>query len=357
MKVGIIGPIWQSIPPKGYGGTELVVYNLVNGLVDRGHDVTLFGAKSSRVKAKVFPTVQRPLREDNIEWTNIAYILYHITEAFDRAGDFDILHMHLNKSQDYAALPLAKYSKTPVIFTIHFQLPSPQGDKKDRYRFLMKYKDFAYTSISNTQRGNMPLNFVATIYNALDVSLFPFRKEPEDYFVWIGKINPLKGTKEAILAAKKAGVVLKVIGAVDLGVPEMLSYYQDEIKPLIDGKQIQWVGEVDVKQKADLLGKAKAFLNPIQWEEPYGLVMVEAQVCGTPVISFARGAAPELVKDGLTGYLVENVDQMVEKMSQINNIDRRACRENVENRFSIPAMIDGYEKSYNKAIMAFRKQL
>ncbi len=124
MKVGIIGPIWQSIPPQGYGGTELVVYNLVNGLADRGHDVTLFGAKSSKVKAKVFPTVQRPLRDDNVEWTNVAYNLYHITEAFDRAGDFDILHMHLNKSQDYFALPLAKYSKTPVIFTIHFKLPN-----------------------------------------------------------------------------------------------------------------------------------------------------------------------------------------------------------------------------------------
>lgn len=355
MKVGIIGPIWQSIPPQGYGGTELVVYNLVNGLVNNGHDVTLFGAKSSKVKAKVFPTVDRPLRDDNVEWTNVAYNLYHITEAFDRAGDFDILHMHLNKSQDYFALPLAKYSKTPVIFTIHFQLPN-RSAQKDRYQVLMKYKDFAYTSISDSQRNNFPLNFVSTVYNALDVSLFPFNKEPEDYFVWLGKINPLKGTKEAILAAKKAGAVLKVIGAVDPGVPEMLSYYQNEVKPLIDGKQIQWIGEVAVSQKADLLGKAKAFLNPIQWEEPYGLVMVEAQVCGTPVISFARGAAPELIKDGLTGYLVENVDQMVEKMSQINNIDRRACRENVENRFSIPAMIDGYKKSYNKAIMAFRKQ-
>lgn len=348
MRVGIIGPIWQSIPPNGYGGTEFVVYNLVNGLVKNGHDVTLFGPKTSKVAAKVVPTVDKPLREQDVEWTNVSYTLYHITEAFDRAGDFDILHMHLNKSQDYVALPLALYSKTPVLFTLHFQVPTPTYNK-DRYLVLTKYKKLPFTSISDSQRGGLPVNFIKTVYNSLPIEQFPFQEKPEDYFIWLGKVNPVKGTKEAILAAKEAGVMLYVVGAVDQGVPSMLSYYENEIKPLIDGKQIIWKGEVEVAEKARLLGGAKAFLNPILWEEPFGLVMAEAQAVGTPVISFKRGAAPELVIDGKTGYLVETVSQMVEKMKHVESLDRRACRKNVEEQFSNEKMVEGYEHAYELA--------
>ncbi|HSW87751.1 MAG TPA: glycosyltransferase family 4 protein [Candidatus Saccharimonadales bacterium] len=352
MRVGIIGPIWLDIPPKAYGGTEEVVANLANGLVDNGHDVTVFGPANTNLKSKLVPTAKQPLRNVNIEWDNLLYTLYHISEAFDRADEFDILHMHLNKSQDYMALPFAALSKTPVLFTFHFRLPSIEETPPDRYGILDKYKEFPFTSISNSQRKPMPqLNFIKTIYNSLDMPSFPFIEKPQgDYFVWLGKINPLKGTKEAILAAKKAGVKLYVLGAVDKGVPEMFNYYEQEVKPLFDEKQIIWKGEVFLKEKTELLGNAKAFLNPIQWEEPFGLVMAEAQATGTPVISFNRGAAPEVIIDGKTGFLVNTLDEMVEKMKIIDTLDRYACRKNVEDTFSIPNMAKGYEEAYQTTI-------
>ncbi len=344
MKIGIVGTIWLNIPPKGYGGTEDVLYNLANGLVERGHQVSLFGPKTAKVKGTVIPTVEKPLRDLNVEWTNVAYILHHITAAFDRAEEFDLLHVHLNKSQDYCALPLAVFSPVPVLFTLHFKLPTPTY-KQDRYAILHKYRALPFTSISDSQRG-VGLNFVATVYNSLDLKKFPFSEKSDDYFVWLGKVNPVKGTKEAIKAAKMAGVKLYVLGAVDEAEPTLHAYYEEEIKPLIDGEQIIWMGEVEVEEKARLLGGAKAFLNPILWEEPFGLVMAESQAVGTPVISFRRGAAPELVVDGKTGFLVDTVDQMVEKMKQIDKIDRKACRKNIEEKFTIAKMIDGYEKAY-----------
>src|SRR5258706_1668119 len=346
MRVGVIGPIWLDIPPKGYGGTEEVVYNLVNGLAEKGHDVTLFGPKTSKTKAKLIPTIDIPLREQNIPWTNSSATFYHITEAFDQANKFDIIHMHLNKDPDYIALPLSTFSKTPILFTLHFKPPA-SSDNTGGYRFLKKYGSLTFTSISNSQAKSIPLNFIKTIYNGLDIKSFPFQKTPEDYFVWFGKVNPLKGTKEAILAAKKANVKLIMLGVVDYDMPVLATYFEKDVKPLIDGKQIIWLGEVDMKKKIEVISHAKAFLNPILWEEPFGLVMAEAQVTGTPVISFNRGAAPEVVKNEKTGFLVNTIDEMVAKIPLINSIDRHACRANVENHFSTEAMVKGYEEAYS----------
>lgn len=352
MKIGIIGPIWLDIPPIAYGGTEEVIANLANGLVDNGHDVTVFGPANTKLKSHLAATIKTPLRNANIEWDNVLYTQYHISEAFDRANEFDVLHMHLNKSQDYMALPFALQSPTPVVFTFHFRLPPTDEQPPDRYGILDKYRAFPFTSISNSQRKPMQqLNFIKTIYNSLDMKSFPFIEKPQgDYFVWLGKVNPLKGTKDALMAAKKAGEKLYVLGAVDKGVPEMFSYYENEIKPLIDNEQIIWKGEVGLPEKAALLGNAKAFLNPIQWEEPFGLVMAESQATGTPVISYNRGAAPEVIVDGKTGFLVHTIDEMIEKMKVIDFIDRHACRKNVETTFAIPTMAKGYEEAYQITI-------
>ncbi len=349
MKIGVIGPIWLNIPPNGYGGTEEVVYNLVNGLADKGHDVTLFGPKTSKVKGKLFPTVDLPLREQSVEWTNVNYNLNHYLDAFSRATEFDILHMHVNKSQDYFTLPLSLYFKTPVLFTLHFKLPT-KDYYKDRYLVLNRFRALPFTSISDSQREDLKLNYVATVYNSLQSEKFKFGKNSEDYFVWLGKIKRVKGTKEAILAAKAANAKLLVLGPVDRGVPEVVEYYEKEIKPLIDGKQIIEVGEVSSEKRNEILGKAKAMLNPISWEEPFGLVMAESQAVGTPVISFKRGAAPELIIDGKTGFLVETVDEMVEKMKIVGNLKREDCRKNIEENFSVQKMIEGYEKAYAKTI-------
>lgn len=356
MKIGIVDTIWLNTPPKGYGGTEEMIYSLVNGLSSRGHDVTVFGPKTDKVKAQLYPTIRVPLRENNISWTNFPYTLYHITEAFDFASKFDILHVHLNKNQDFVALPLALYSKTPVIFTVHFPAPS-QSLQKDQYHVLHKYGKLPFTSISNSQRNGLPLNFIKTVYNGLNITKFPFKNEAEDYFAWIGKISSVKGTKEAIEAAKKANVRLYLMGAVDRGVPKMFSYYRDEIKPLFDGKNIIWLGEADLKLKSRILGGAKAFINPINWEEPFGMVMAEAQAVGTPVIAFNRGSAPELIKDGKTGFVVDTMEEMVQKIKEIDKIKREDCRHNAEKNFSVESMVSGYEKAYTIAIENWGKYL
>lgn len=348
MKVAVIGSIWLHTPPRQYGGTEEVIGNIVDGLVDKGHDVTFFGPKSSNVKGKIFPTLEKPTLEMGLNWTdneNIHYTILNITAALDRADEFDIIHMHLNKSHDYFSLPLAIYSKTPVVFTFHLLLPSPTH-LIERYQVLSKYQKLPFTTISNSQRAGLPWNFVRTVYNSLNLANFPFSATTDDYFVWLGRVKQEKGTKEAILAAKKAGIKLFVMGAIEKNVPEQLAYYEKEIKPLCDGSQVVWLGEADFATKVKYLQRAKALLNPIQWEEPFGLVMAEAQAVGTPVIGFARGAAPELVVDGKTGFLITTIDEMVEKIKLVDTIDRRACRKNIEDKFTIDTMIEGYVHAY-----------
>lgn len=352
----MVGPIWMNIPPKYYGGTEDVVYNLINGLVQRHYEVTLFGPKTAKTKAKLHPTINKPLRENNIEWSDLGYTILHLTEAFDHASEFDILHVHLNKVQDYLSLPLALYSKTPVVFTIHFKLPEMSNRvRRDRHLVLKKYNKLPYISISDSQRKPIKLNFVKTVYNSIDMNRFPFSDRKGTYLVWLGKVTAFKGTKDAILAAKEAGIRIYVMGSVEKGVPEMLSYYTKEIKPLCDEKQVIWLGDVSHNEKTSILSGALAFLNPIQWEEPFGLVMVESQAVGTPVISYSRGAAPELIKDGKTGFLVKNLDEMVKKIPEAVHLNRADCVQNVQEHFSIDKMIEGYEEAYRIVIKNWGK--
>lgn len=352
MRIAIIGTLWLRTPPGKYGGTEEVVFNLTNELVNRGHDVTFFGPANAKVKARIVTTLDRPIRDMGIDWNDERAMLYHlrhITKAFDKRKEFDIIHMHLNKDHDYVSLPLAAQSETPWITTCHFLLPS-KTHRIDRYDLLTKYGELPYTSISDSQRSDLPMNFVATVYNSLAINEFPFSPEADDYFAWLGRVKFDKGTKEAILAAKKAHAKLYLMGAVDESDPDMLAYYENEVKPLVDGKQIIWLGEADLNMKVRYLSRAKAMLNPIHWREPFGLVMVEAQAVGTPVISFANGAAVELIDSGKTGYLVHNIDEMAKRMHEIDNIDRAACRKNVEDHYLIHHMVTGYEKAYEKVI-------
>jgi glycosyltransferase involved in cell wall biosynthesis len=196
----------------------------------------------------------------------------------------------------------------------------------------------------------MKLNFIKTIYNGIDLRRFPFSDRKGNYLVWLGKINKLKGTKEAILASKKSDMRIYLMGVIERGVPEMLAYYENEIKPLIDDRQVIWVGEVSHNEKTSILSGAKAFLNPIQWEEPFGLVMIESQAVGTPVISYKRGAAAEVIVDGKTGFLVETLDEMKEAITEVEQLQRSACRQNVEENFTIKKMVEGYESAYRTVI-------
>lgn len=350
VKIAQVCPLWENVPPPKYGGTERVVYYLTEELVRAGHDVTLFACGTSRTSAELVSVYPRPLFRDGIPWTNIMYPLLNITEAFDRADEFDIIHVHLNKSSDYIALPLAKPIRDKVVFTFHFPYPTSQN-RMDRHAVLQKYKDMNFTSISNSQRsGGENLNWIGTVYNGIDVSTYTYNPNPEDYVVWIGKFNPDKGVHEAIQAAKKAGVKLVLGGKIDQLEQEDAEYFKTQVEPYIDDTHVEYVGELDDAQKNTYFGGAKAFLNPIRWNEPFGLTMVESMACGTPVIAFNQGSASELIGDGNTGYLVHDVDEMAEKILEVSSIDRATCRARVEAKFSSQTMAKGYVGIYEKLL-------
>jgi glycosyltransferase involved in cell wall biosynthesis len=346
LRIAQVGPLWENIPPPFYGGTERIVSSLTEGLMKKGHDVTLFACGTSKTSAKLISTYPRPLFRDGIPWTNIMYPLLHITKVLEMEKQFDVIHMHLNKASDYLALPLFEPIKHKVVVMMHFAAPQYKN-YPDRQLVLEKYHGMNYVSISNFQRVGMEkLNWIATVYNGIDIENYTFNSYPKDYFLWLGKFNADKGTKEAILAAKKAGIKLLLGGAIDKLDGDDYRYYTEEVKPLIDGKQIIFIGEVGGKEKDELLGNAVGFLNPIQWNEPFGLVSPEAMATGTPVISFRRGALPEIIQDGVNGFLVDNVDQMVEKIKDIHTIERIKCRERIEEKFTSQIMVDEYEKVY-----------
>ncbi len=339
---------WQTLPVKKYGGSERVLYPLVEGLVKKGHDVTLFATGDTQTSAKLISVYPRSMYEDGIARKNTIYPLLNILEAVEKHHQFDILHFHLNVSEDYPALPLSQHIRNKTVFTVHFTAPSSKG-YPERDTFLKKYSQLQYVSISNSQRKGMDyLNWIKTVYNGIDLREFTYNDTPEDYFVWMGKFNPDKGTKEAVLAAKKAGVKLLLGGAIDNLDGLDSAYYYQEIKPLIDDKQIVYVGEVGGKKKDSLLGNARAFLNPIKWNEPFGLVMAESLAVGTPVISLNNGAAPEIIKNNETGFIVNSVEKMAEKMKVIGSIDRKKCRARVEKYFSSESMVNNYIKVFTK---------
>lgn len=350
LKIAQVAPLWENIPPHSYGGTERVVHSLTEELVRASHEVTLFACGTSQTSAHLISVYPRPLVSDNIPWTNVMYPLLHLTEVFDHADDFDIIHIHLNKASDYFALPLAKPLINKVVFTLHFPYPKSQG-REDRHLVMQKYKNLNYVSISNAQRrGGENLHWVGTVYNGIDLAPYTLHTNPKDYVFWLGKFNPDKGVREAILAAKEAGMKIILGGKIDQLEADDHQYYEQQVKPLIDGKQIVYVGELNDKQKNEYFGGAQAFLNPIQWNEPFGLTMVEAMACGTPVIAYAQGAAPELIIDGETGFLVNDVAGLVKRLKNLDSLDRRRCRQHVEERFTAATMAAGYLDCYKKLL-------
>jgi glycosyltransferase involved in cell wall biosynthesis len=351
LRIAQIGTVWEQTPPKLYGGTERVISNLTEELVKRGHKVTLFATGDSKTKAKLSSITKRPLYREGIPWTNFLYPLYHISEVFEQADKFDLIHMHFNTRQDYASLVLAGMVKTPTIFTTHFVLPLEKDkDRHDRFMFLKKYKDRNFISISEAQQTLPELNFVGTVHNGLDLSKYHPAKKAGQHLVWIGRICHDKGTREAIEVAKKTGLKLILAGKIDQHNPEYLEYYEKEIEPHIDGQQITYVGEVNDKQKEALLKKALALLNPINWNEPFGLVTIEAMAMGVPVIAFNNGPVHEQILDGKTGFIVHNVQEMADAVGKVGTLNRGLIREYAVRNFSVKMMADGYEAIYRKIL-------
>jgi glycosyltransferase involved in cell wall biosynthesis len=337
MRIAQVAPLWECVPPPAYGGTELVVGHLAKEIVRLGHEVTLFATADSQTLAKLEPGAPQPMRLAGVSPHEYQiYDLMQLTKVMQRADEFDVIHFHV----DAAALPYGNILKTPVVHTIHGIL-TPLAEK-----LFAQNRQQNFVSISDSQRRNdLGLNYVSTVYNGIDPSTYEFHPEPEQppYLTFFGRISPEKGPHLAIELAKRTGWRLVMAGKVDRADQD---FYEREIKPLIDGEQITYIGEANHAQKSEVMGKAVATLCLLTWEEPFGLVMPESMVCGTPVIAMARGSAPELIAHGKTGFLCHNMDECVAAVNQIEQIDRRACREHIEKNFSHIHMVKGYEAVY-----------
>lgn len=344
MKIAMLAPFEEPVPPRKYGGTELVVYNLCEQLVKMGHDVTLLATGDSTTSAKLVPIFEKSLRSDPevnaIDFRDV-YKYIGVGKVIDylQKNKFDIIHNHIG----WRVLAMSQLLNGPTVTTLHGPLDIPYQQK-----VYGLFKDASYISISNSQRKPMPeLNFVATVYNGLDIDKFKFFPEAKDYFAFLGRMSPEKGPIQAIQIAKTAGVKLVMAAKVDK-VDE--KYFKEQVEPLIDGEQIKFIGEVDHAGKLDLLGNAKALLAPIQWEEPFGLFFVEAMACGTPVITMNRGSVPELVINNKTGFICENEEEAVAKVALIDTINRKTCYDHVNENFSSKRMAEGYLAAYEKVL-------
>jgi glycosyltransferase involved in cell wall biosynthesis len=355
MKILQIAPPWIATPPTGYGGTEVVIDNLCKGFSALGHEVTLFATKNSTSSGELDYVFPKGLVDMDIDWSASLPPFIHYHQAFQKAHDYDVVHAHLSSGTDLLILPflsdLTKKGKACVM-TIHGHWPYDRATFMDPYFKKYYAHNIAAISISRAMQKLLPKEFkdIGYIHNSLDLNTLKFHNKKGGYLTWLGKIVPDKGTHEAILAAKEMGEKFIFAGVVDKYQKRSVEYFETKVKPLIDDEQVIFLGAADLKMKNKLMGGAKAFLNPIAWEEPFGMVMVESLACGTPVISYNRGAAPELIKHGKNGFLVKNRKEMVKVIGKLDQIKRKDCREYVEKHFSPLAAAKNHILTYEKEI-------
>lgn len=340
MRIVQIAPLEEPVPPATYGGTELVVYNLIEEMTALGHEVYLLGTGDSKTSAKLVPIVPKAIRlayppETIDKWRHFLKF-FHISTVLKKIEELkpDIVHNHFA----WRLVAFADFIDCPTYTTIH----GPISSIHERYTYR-QFANHNYISISDNQRKALPeLNWVKTIYNGIQVDSFkPAKKSERDYFVFLGRASPEKGLKEICRMIKTTNYKLKIAAKVDTVDRE---YFEKEVKPLIDGKQIEFVGEVDHAGKVELLSRAKALLLWLNWEEPFGLVVAEALASGAPVLVNPRGSMPELVDNGKTGFLVDSMEEMREKLAEVEKIDIEVCRQTAETRFSSQIMAKEYLK-------------
>jgi glycosyltransferase involved in cell wall biosynthesis len=339
MRIAILSPVWFAVPPSGYGGIEWVVSLLADGLVDAGHDVTLFASGDSHTKAEL--AAVHPVAPS--EWIgNSFWELRHVLGCYERADEFDVINDH---SGPFAAA-LGASIDTPVVHTVHGPLDGEPGELYDQVTAVAPRTGFI--SLSLNQRQPRPdFNWVANCPNALDLSVYPFRPSKGDYLLFLGRMSPDKGAHRAVAVAMEAGLPLKIAGK--NREPLEQQYFREFIEPHL-GNGIEWLGEVSHGEKVELLQHARATLFPIEWEEPFGLVMIESMACGTPVIATNRGAVPEVIEHWRSGIVVEDYRIMPAALAEADRIDPRECRRYVEERFSPMRMVADYVRAYATAI-------
>lgn len=334
MRLAMLSPNAWRTPPRHYGPWERVVSLLTEGLVARGVDVTLFATVDSLTSGKLRGTCQRGYEEDRTLDAKVWECL-HISELFDRADDFDLIHNHF----DFLPLSYSGLVNTPVVTTIHgFSSPKilPVYQKYNGRGF--------YVSISEADRSPT-LDYISTIHHGIDLDQFTYRPNPGKYLLFFGRIHPDKGTREAIEIARQAGRQLVIAGII-----QDQEYYDRWVKPCLDGDRVVYAGSADPEQRDQLLGNAYALLHPINFDEPFGLSVVESMACGTPVVAFSRGSLPELIQDGQNGWLVSDIEEAVEAVKKVNQLDRARCRAIVQERFTVERMVDDYLEVYQRVL-------
>src|SRR6266508_2450591 len=337
MRIAQLAPPWLAVPPPAYGGIEWVVALLADGLTEAGHDVTLIATGDSRTKAKleyVFEEGPGPKLINSIYHDTL-----HTLYAYRDVSRFDLIHLHT----PFSALAAAPHLAVPVVHTLHGSF----ADIMVRLYALVADRVW-YVAISQNQRSHDPdLNYGGVVYNGIDTSLYPFREEKEDFVLFVGRADPDKGALRAVRAARLAGV--RLVMTMKIADPREEEHWARDIEPeLPEGTTV--LGEITVQEKADLMSRARAVLFPIDWEEPFGLVMTESMACGTPVIARPRGSVPEVIADGETGFIVDTDEEIAEAIGKAHSIDPKACRRRVEERFSKDAMVRGYERIFERVL-------
>jgi glycosyltransferase involved in cell wall biosynthesis len=340
MRIAQIAPQWECVPPPGYGGIELVVSHLTDELVKRGHQVSLFASGDSQTLADLKSVVPHALRTDSSIQEPVVYELLQLELLTEIAQEFDLIHFHTG----LIPLPFAQLLKTPVVHTLHGRFTP------DNCKIFERYRNLSYISISNAQRQGAPqLNYVSTVYNGIKIEDHIFQSQPQDppYLAFLGRISPEKGPENAIAIARATGLPLKIAGKIDKVDRE---FYEQQIAPQIDGKQIEFLGELGHQAKTKLLANASVTLFAIAWLEPFGLVMIESMCTGTPVVAINMGSVPEVIAHQKTGWICSSLEEAIAAVPKAMKLDRQQCRQHVEQFFSVARMVDAYEATYRQAI-------
>lgn len=342
MNIALLAPLWKTVPPEKYGGSELVVANLAKGLTALGHQVTTFACGGSKVSGELVQVIEMPMYDlvGGFDWNGIKqheFLSYHALGK--RIHDFDIVHNHMG----FHPIALAPWSPIPFITTLHSSLPPDFPYLADAF------KEYPFISVSDSQRNLAPeLNYIATVHHGIDVGLFNPRLEGRgEGFVFIGTLSQSKGIDIAVKAAHTLGIKLTIAG--ELRESEQ-KFLEKEVYPYVDGEQIRLVGEVDQQEKNRLLAMADGVLFPSRWNEAFGLVIIEALACGTPVVALGNGAVPEILRDGLTGFVVKDESDFMGALKRIGEISRTDCRIEAEQHFNLSSMARGYETAYQSLI-------